>query len=149
MCDIIGYAHPKMENNGSSRIVLTLRSSDNSIRCGCRFKYIDPEIEFSYESLEQALNRAIDKEAAETSNAFVTNERNKIIEEPTYDYDALIEEFNNLVQSLMIQNQSNQAKIVAIVDKYLGKNKKVLDTTPAQAELVSLIVDEIKSELVK
>ena len=49
----------------------------------------------------------------------------------------------------MLQNQSNQNKIVAIVDKYLGKNKKVSDTTPAQAELVSLIVDEMKFDLLK
>lgn len=149
MCDIIGYAHPKMDPDGSSKIVLTLRSSDNSIRCGCRFKYIDSEIDFSYESLERALNRAIDREAAETSNAFVTDERIKAVETPTYDYDALIEEFNNLAQTLMLQNQSNQNKIVAIVDKYLGKNKKVSDTTPAQAELVSLIVDEMKFDLLK
>ena len=149
MCDIIGYAHPVPIPGGGFKRTLTLRSSDNSIRCGSRFKYIDPEIEFSYEALEKALNKAIDKEAKETSNAFVTDERIKAIEEPTYDYEALIYEFNELVQSLMIKNQSNQAKIVAIVDKYLGKNKKVLDTTPAQAELVSLIVDEIKAELVK
>jgi hypothetical protein len=60
-----------------------------------------------------------------------------------------MEEFNNLVQKLMLENQSNAAKIVVIVDKYLGKGKKVSDTTPAQAELVSLIVDEIKADLVK
>ena len=32
---------------------------------------------------------------------------------------------------------------------YLDENKKVSDTTPAQAELVSLIVDEMKFDLLK
>ena len=149
MCDLICYAHPVQDPSGGFKRVLTLRSNDNSIRCGSRFKYIASEIDFNYTALEKALNDAIDKEAKETSNAFITNERLSITDEPKYDYNALIEEFNNLVQKLMLENQSNSVKIVAIVDKYLGKNKKVSDTTPAQAELISLIVDEIKSDLVK
>lgn len=147
MCDIIGYAHPVEDTNGGQKRVLTLRSFDNTIRCGSRFKYIASEVDFSYEALKKALNDAIDKEAKETSEAFVTNERQSISEEPVYDYDKLIDEFNELVQKLMLKNQSNSSKIVAVVDKYLGKNRKVSETTPAQAELVALIVDEIKSDL--
>ena len=51
MSDIIGYAHPKVDDNGNTRMVLTLRSSDNSVRCGCRFKYIASEIDFTYDAL--------------------------------------------------------------------------------------------------
>ena len=149
MCDIIGYAHPIIDNNGETRRVLTLRSFDNTVRCGSRFKYIDAEIDFSYESLKRALNNAIDKEAQNNSGAYVTDERLSITEEPTYNYDALIKEFNDLVQVLMERNQSNSSKIVTIVDKYLGKNKKVAETTPSQAELIYLIVEEIKSDLLK
>ena len=149
MCDIIGYAHPSIDPNLGSRVLLTLRSGDNSIRCGCRFKYMASEIDFSYEALQKALNEAIDREAKETSGAFVTDERQTVIEEPKYDYDALIREFNSLVEKLMTENQSNQVKIVTIVDKYLGKNKKVAETTPAQAELISLIVEEMKTDLIK
>lgn len=148
MCDIIGYAHTTGDPN-TERCVLTIRSNDNSIRCGCRFKYMATEIPFTYEALEKALNEAIDKEAEETSGAYITNERQAAIDEPQFDHHALMEEFNNLVQTLMLENQSNAAKIVVIVDKYLGKGKKVSDTTPAQAELVALIVDEIKSDLIK
>lgn len=148
MCDIIGYAHP-VGDISTGRRVLTLRSNDNSIRCGCRFKYMATEIPFTYEALEKALNDAIDAEAKETSGAFVTDQRQVVVDEPQFDHAALMEEFNNLVQKLMLENQSNAAKIVVIVDKYLGKGKKVSDTTPAQAELVSLIVDEIKADLVK
>ena len=47
----------------------------------------------------------------------------------------------------MADNQSNAIKITAIVDRYLGKGKKVSDAGPQQAELISLVVDAIKTEL--
>lgn len=148
MSDIIGYAHPKVTDNGS-QMVLTLRSLDNSIRCGCRFKYIKPEIDFTYEALTRALNDAIDQEAQETNNQFVTNERQSapIIKE--YDFDALMAEFKEMAGVLMQQNQSNAAKITQIVDKYLGKGKKVSEATPDQAELIHLVVTEMKEDLMK
>lgn len=147
MCDIIGYAHSIPDGTGGFKRILSLRSNDNSIRCGCRFRHIAPEVDFSYEALKTALNAAIDKEAGETSNAFVTDERQEAIIEKKYDYDALMAEFNSLVQKLMSENQTNAMKITAIVDKYLGKNKKVSDATPAQSELIALIIDEMKADL--
>lgn len=148
MSDIIGYAHPIVDKNGESRRVLSLRSSDNTIRCGCRFRYIEPEIEFSYESLTSALNRAIDKEANETNNQFVTNERQAAPILKEYDYEALMAEFQDIVGGLMNKNpQFYGPRITQIVDKYLGKGKKVSDATLDQAEFISLIIDEIKADL--
>lgn len=147
MCDIIGYAHPKVMMDGTQRVVLTLRSGDNSVRCGCRFKYITNEIDFTYEALTKALNDAIDKEAAETNGQFVTEERLMPTILKEYDYDALMTEFQKLVGEIMAKNQSNAPKITMIVEKYLGKNKKVSDTMPDQAELISLIVEEMKEDL--
>ena len=144
MSDIIGYAHPKVTENGS-QVVLTLRSPDNSIRCGCRFKYIEPEIPFAYDALTKALNAAIDKEASETNNQYVTEERQVAPIVKDYDYDALMIEFQTTVGRLMDKNaESNKAKITHIIDKILGKGKKVSDATIEQAELVYLIVEEIK-----
>ena len=148
MSDIICYAHPKLEENGMSRMVLTLRSFDNSVRCGCRFKYIEPEIDFTYEALSKALSDAIDKEAAMTNNQFITDER---IEAPTikeYDYDALMLEFQGIVGKLMeTEAATNGPKITQIIEKYLGKGKRIVETTRDQAEFVYLIVDEIKTTL--
>ena len=146
MSDIIGYAHPKVTDSGS-RMVLTLRSLDNSIRCGCRFKYIQPEIDFTYEALTEALNKAIDQEAAETNNQYVTSERMTAPIVKEYDFDALMDEFRELAGALMQRSQTNGIKITQIVDKYLGKGKKVGDATPDQAELIHLIVTEIKEDL--
>ena len=148
MCDIIGYAHPKVTEAGS-RMVLTLRSPDNSVRCGCRFKYIEPEIDFTYDALTKALNDAIDKEANETNNQFVTTERQSAPILKEYDFDALMGEFKEIVGGLMERDSAtNMPKITQIIDKYLGKGKKISEATRDQAELVYLIVNEIKEDLI-
>lgn len=149
MSDIIGYAHSKTMADGTTKRVLSLRSNDNTIRCGCRFSHIEPEIEFSYDALTKALNAAIDKEAQETNNQFVTNERQAAPILVEYDYDALMAEFQDVVGGLMNKNpQYYGPRITQIVDKYLGKGKKVNDTTIDQAEFIHLIVSEIKDDLV-
>lgn len=149
MSDLIAYAHPVVRE-GQTKRVLTLRSMDNSVRCGCRFKYMAPEIDFSYDNLVKALNDAIDKEATETGGKFVTEERIAAVETPTYDYDALMNEFATVAGELMNKEPTYyQPRITQIVEKYLGKGKKVADTTRDQAEFLYLIVTEIKSDLMK
>ena len=143
LVDIMGYIDVE---NGSRKLVL--RSADDSIDCKCRFSQIDPEIPFSYESLVNALNTAIDREAALTNGQFVTNERIARPEIKTYNYDALMTEFQTLVEALMEKGSAtNGPKITQIIDKYLGKGKKISETTPDQAEFIYLIVEEIKTDL--
>ena len=142
--DIYGYAHQKNANEMS---VLTLRDPSGLIECGCRFKYMPCEITMSYDNLIEALNTAIDREAAENNGKFVTDERIESVVETTYDYDALMAEFKNLVTTLMAKSQTNGAKITSIVETYLGKGKKVGETTPSQAEFIYLIVTDMKDLL--
>lgn len=150
MSDIIGYAHTVIDSTGASRRILSLRSDDNSVRCGSRFRYMPSEIEFSYQALTDALNTAIEKEAAENNNQFVTNDRLTTPEIKEYDYYALIKEFQEIVGKAMENNPTTtQPRITQIIDKYLGKGKKVADTTPDQAELIYLIVEEIKADILK
>ena len=144
MADIYGYAHQKTAGEMS---VLTLRDSSGVIECGCRFKHIPNEITLGYKNLVNAINEAIDKEAAENGNMFVTNERMATVEVPTYDYNALMAEFQDLVGQLMSKGTTNGPKITAIVEKYLGKGRKVSDTTADQAEFIDLIIADIKADL--
>jgi hypothetical protein len=146
MCDIIGYAHTYLKEGNSYR-VLTLRSADDSVLCKSRFKNIKHEIDFSYDSLAEALHDAIDSEADEHNGQFVTDDKMKAVEAATYDYEALMAEFQDMVGKIMASNSNNAPRISQIVEKYLGRGKKVSDTTANQAELVSLIVGEIKDEL--
>lgn len=150
MADIIGYAHPKVNPDGTTQRVLTLRSLDNSIRCGCRFRYIEPEISFSYEALTKALQEAINKEALENNGQYVTNERQTISIAKEYDFDALMKEFSEIAGKLMeTASAVNGPKITEIISKYLGKGKKISEATREQAELVYLIVQEIKDTMLK
>ena len=147
--DIYAYAE-KYTENGEAKVRLVLRSPDNSAETGCRFKYIPPVIDFTYNNLVKALNEAIDKEAQMSNNQFVTNEREIATIKTEYDYEGLMAEFKELVGSLMNENPEYYGpRITQIVDKYLGKGKKVAEATIDQAEFISLINTEIKDELMK
>ena len=143
MSDIMGY----IDVNAGQR-TLILRSPDESVECKSRFSKIAPAIPFGYDNLVKALYDAIDSEAAETNNAYITDKRESVVEAPTYDYDSLMHEFEQIVGKLMTENQTYYApRITQIIDKFLGKGKKVSDASRDQVELIYLIVDEIKATL--
>lgn len=147
MADIYAFAE-KYEDNGAARVRLILRSIDNSADTGCRFKYIEPVINFEYDELVKALNKAIDKEAQVTDASLFTAERDSEKIATSFNYDELMAEFGDLVGQLMNKDQTYYGpRITQIVDKYLGKGKKVSDTTIDQAEFISLINHEIREDL--
>lgn len=148
LADIYGYAHQKYANEKS---VLTVRCSDGSISCGSRFKYLPDEIvPMSYDNLIEKLSEAIDKEAAEHDNEFVTDDKMEAVKVTNYDFDALVNEFNELVGQMMNKNSSYYApRITEIVEKYLGKNGKVAEANRKQAEFIFLINQDIKEALLK
>lgn len=149
MADIIGYAHQETVDNGKV-VKLTLRCSDNTINAGCRFKYIEPEIDFTYEALVKALNEAINKEAMATNNKFITDERNIAPVEKVLDFDEMMNEFNSIVQELMSKNSEEDfsskisPRIIQIVENYLGKGKRVNQCTRDQVEQLELILIEVR-----
>ena len=148
MVDIYAYAHMVVKD-GESKRVLTLRSFDNTIDCGSRFKYMVPEVNFSYDSLVEALNNAIDEEAKHTGREFITNDRNTESLSSELNFDDLITDFNNLISTIPQDKMNYYApRIMEITDKYLGKGKKVTNATRDQVEQLSLIVFDLK-ELLK
>ena len=148
MADIYGYAKTCITEEGP-KVKLMLRSSDGRIACGCRFKYIKPVIDFNYDSLASALTEAIEEEAKNSGEKYITEERDVGPAAMTYDYDALMAEFKVIISELMAKDKEKYAPyITQIVDKYLGKGKKVGDTTPDQAELIYLIVTELKDDVI-
>ena len=151
MTDLYCYARQYLDANGEEKRVLTLRSPIGSgISCGSRFKYISPEVPLNYDALTQALTDAIDKEAKEYNNQFVTNERETTSIAKDYDFDELMAKFEKIVGELMNKDQTYYApRITQIIEKYLGKGKKMSAATRDQAELVYLIVTEIEDELIK
>ena len=148
MADIYAYAHPE-RIDGIPKVVLTMRHEDDTIFCGGRFKYIDSMIEFNYDSLVKALNDAIDREAEAIKNpSLFTQEREVVKEKMEYDYEALMAEFSALVSELMAKDKTYYTpRVTAVVERYLGKGKKVSETSILQAEFIYLINNEIKEDL--
>lgn len=146
MADIYGYAHQKY---GEKMSVLTLRHEDDTISCGSRFKYMPSEIPMNYDALTKALNDAIEAEANEHNNQFVTDEAIRPVDlTKEYDFDAMMTRFQGLVNELMTKNQSNGLRITTICEKFFGKGKKVSDCGPAQCEQLELVILELE-DLVK
>lgn len=144
MVDIEGYIDV---NNNERHLIL--RSPDDSVECKSRFKYMSNSIPFSYKDLVSEMNRAIDEEAAHEGQQYTTEDRETIKETTTYDFNSLMEKFQDYVGQLMQKNQAEYGpKVTYIIDKYLGKGKKISEATLDQAELVSLIVTEIKEDLI-
>lgn len=149
MADIYAFAEKYLDEAGENRVRLNLRSPDNRADTGCRFKYIVNTINFEYSDLVKALEDAIETEAHMTNNASLfTDEKVKAVEVVNYDYDALMAEFQSIVSVLMEKdNNFYTPRITQIVDKYLGKGKKVSEATRDQAEFIFLIIAEMKEEL--
>lgn len=141
-CDIIGYSRG-IETGEGVQTKLFLRGTPRFV-AGSRFRHTPEVIDFNYDSLVKAIGDAIDKEALEYSNQYVTEERVAIhTEEKTYDFESLKNQFKTIVNTLMEANQSNGIKITEVVEKYLGKNRKVNECTEAHAEQLNSIVEEL------
>ena len=143
MADIIGYAHQSKSCKEGS--LLTIRCEDDSIECGGRFKYIKSEFPMSYDNLVNELRAAIEKEAAEHDNKFITDEKQITVEKEEYDFDTLMKEFKGLCEAVMEEYEANGPKITATVEHYLGKGKKASEITPYQVEFLALINEDLRN----
>ena len=145
MADIIGYAHQVKGKDSDKTSTLTIRCADDSIECGARFKYIKNEFPMSYDNLVKELREAIEKEAAEHDNEFITDEKQEINEKEEYNFEDLMIEFKGLCETLMEKDENNSSKITATVEHYLGKGKKASEITPYQVEFLALINEDLKN----
>ena len=145
-CDIIGYSRV-VDTEDGSKTKLFLRGTPRFV-AGSRFKYIEPVIDFNYESLVNAIADAVDKEASENNNQYVTQDKVNLHtnedEQKEYDFNGMMEEFSSLVGQILNKNPNNNATIVNIVDKYLGKGKKVSECNEQQAPQLDLILFELR-----
>lgn len=143
-CDIIGYSRQVQTEEGL-RTKLFMRGTPRFV-AGSRFRFTPDYIDFNYESLVNAIGDAIDKEAAAAGSAYVTDApmSREHLDEPHYNFEALMNEFQVLVGDIMSKTPSMASKITAIVDKHLGRGKKVGDCTPEQAPQIDLILFDLK-----
>jgi hypothetical protein len=149
-CDIIGYSRTVELEGGEKKTKLFLRETPRFV-AGSRFKYLPDHIDFSYNELVNAVHDAIDKEAPEHGNKYVTNESSNlynVTEETEVSFDELQDEFQTLVGKLMNTNAAKyQKEITMIVEKYLGIGKKVMDCTSKQRDQIALINTDLRELL--
>ena len=162
MCDIIGYSRAVQDAEGKTSTKLFMRGTPRYV-AGSRFKYTPDYIDFTYNDLVKAISDAIDKQAAEDGSDLFTNKRENlhIDTSATLDFDSLMKEFSDIIANIPGSSDGKgetedgmkfreywQPRISQIIEKYLGKGKKIKDSTRDQVEAIDLIVADLK-ELIK
>lgn len=144
MCDIIGYSR-SVETPDGLVTKLFMRGTPRYV-AGSRFKYTPDVIDFSYKNLVEAIGDAIDKQMAEDGGANFTDKASNLnIKAADVDYDKVMADFNSITTNYMSKDANYYGpRIVEIVEKHLGKGKKVGDCSRDQAEVIDLIVYDLK-----
>ena len=149
MSDIIGYARPFQEEDGTTKTLLFMRGTPRFI-AGSRFAYTPDYIEFTYNNLVNAIHDAVDKLANQYGNEVVTDEKSDAhTPPPEIDFDAEMATFNEIVGKL--QEVGGGAfgtlyapRIKEIVERHLGVGRTVTEMSRAQGEQLILINDDLK-----
>lgn len=162
MCDIIIYTRSVTVEGGSEKIMGFMRGTSR-YEAGSRFKYTPDYIELSYDNLVKAISDAIDKQMEEEGKDLFTDKRENVHLDTTstLDFDALMKEFNEIIANIPgstdAQQETDEGKkffeywqprISQVIERYLGKGKKIRDCTRDQVEAVDLIVSEMR-DLIK
>ena len=142
-CDIIGYCREVEDQEGHKTVRMFMRETSRYV-AGSRFKYTPDSIELSYDNLVKAIANAIDEQERVNKGSTTDSYSNLHTDDIEYDFPALMKEVQQTVGALMSGHPEMEHKIVSIVDKHLGKGKKVSDCTPDQAALVDLILYDLK-----
>ena len=144
LCDIIAYSRV-VETPEGNKTMLFMRGTPR-FEAGSRFKHTPDYIDFNYHALVEAIGDAIDKQAAEDGVETVTTERQNLYKpSDDIDFDAVMTEFGVITGELMTKDaQFYGPRITEIVEARLGKGKKVSECARDQAQIIDIIVYEIK-----
>lgn len=145
MTDINAFAKIVEVEEGVFKPKLFLRGTPR-YEAGSRFKYIEPVIDFTYEELVRAINDAIDKQQELDGAVVVDENRNAdILAVDEVDFDEVMAEAQMVCETLLKADQANAEKIKRIIERNLGVGKKLSECTPIQADIVDVIVKELKA----
>ena len=151
MVDLYGYSRIVTDENGEEVTKLFLRGTSR-YEAGSRFKYTPDYIDFNYESLVNAIGEAIDKQSKEDGKEYFTDTRQNVYEDTTkeLDFDELMVTFKNMINTITsnvpeaTMDSEYAPRITQIVEKYLGRGKKVGDMSREQTEALSLIIGDLE-----
>jgi hypothetical protein len=145
LVDIIAYIDVSYDENGQAiRSFVTRRTP--TIMAGSRLPYLDAVIPFSYESLVDAIGRAIDRQqeidGAEVVDTAIAQVETKL------DYNALMAEAGNLWQQIVVidgeVNEDAARRVQKRVEMIFGRIVKISEITEDQVDLLNLVVMDMR-----
>ena len=145
LVDIIAYIDVSYDESGKAiRNFVTRRTP--TIMAGSRLPYLDAVIPFSYDSLVDAIGRAIAKQE-EMDGAHVVD-TTEIFAEDKLDYATLRSEAEGLWKTLVAtedgMNEDMARRIAKRVEMIFGRPMKISEITEDQTDLLNLVVIEMR-----
>lgn len=145
LVDIIAYIDVSYDENGKAiRNFVTRRTP--TIMAGSRLPYLDAVIPFSYDSLVDAIGRAIAKQE-EMDGAQVVD-TTEFFAEDKLDYATLRSEAEGLWKTLVATedgiNEDMARRIAKRVEMIFGRPMKISEITEDQTDLLNLVVIEMR-----
>jgi hypothetical protein len=145
LVDIIAYIDVSYDENGQAvRSFVTRRTP--TIMAGSRLPYLDAVIPFSYESLVDAIGRAIDRQQ-EIDGAKVVDTAIAQVESKL-DYNALMAEASALWKQIVVidgeVNEDAARRVQKRVEMIFGRVVKISEITEDQVDLLNLVVMDMR-----
>lgn len=145
LVDIIAYIDVSYDENGQAvRSFVTRRTP--TIMAGSRLPYLDAVIPFSYESLVDAIGRAIDRQQ-EIDGAKVVDTAIAQVESKL-DYNALMTEASALWKQIVVVNgevnEDAARRVQKRVEMIFGRVVKISEITEDQVDLLNLVVMDMR-----
>jgi len=140
--DIMGYARIVQVPEVGEKTYLYMRATIR-FEAGSRFPFTPPYIEFGYKNLVDSIADAIEKQAAEDPESVVDYQiKSPIVEEKTWE--DVLEDFNKIAKTLMEKDKKNKDKIARVVERHIGKGRKVNELDANNKDIVELINEELE-----
>lgn len=143
MADIIGYSRTIQDEEGNTTVNLYMRGTPR-FEAGSRWKHTPQVIEFNYQNLVDAIADAIDKQEKEDGVTATDTHVNLYKETSKYDFNDVKQEINTTIKSILEDDEDNATKITKIVDKHLGKGRRIAEAEEEQVDMLVLILDDLK-----
>ena len=149
LVDIIGYIRELPPVNPDERNVKIYLRGNDRFWAGSRFKYIEPVVDFSYESVANAIYSAIDKEISATTGGSIENQTSDEYN-PYFkvSYSSLMDEAKQDWLDLTNANGENAQKILDKVDELMGTpgaHTKISAISEDKIEILQQVVDFMKN----
>lgn len=135
--DHILFLDLSVDSNGQEHRKIFYRDNVNHL-AGSSFRHMPDSTNMTPEAYQKAAEEAIKKEGKDN----VEEGEREQSKGPSYDFESLMKEAGELGQKL--QKEGRTKELSKAVEDILGKDKKVKDLKPEQAEVLAVFVDRLK-----